>query len=208
MCKNEERRDEEIIIKRALFVILDQYADWEGAYLSSVLNQDKDWQVKTASTKKKVSSIGGFHTEMDFLLHEITKNPDLLVLIGGNSWSIDDSDLENLVSYQLENGKILAAICGAVDYLARIGQLNAHKHTGNVSFLWADFKKYQNLKNFVEEEAVSDRNLITANGTGVLDFTTLTLEALGFSKKKVQQVVEMHRVGYYQYSQKYGNPYV
>ena len=29
-------------MKKALFLILDEYADWEGAYLSSTLNQRED----------------------------------------------------------------------------------------------------------------------------------------------------------------------
>lgn len=27
-------------MKQAIFVILDEYADWEGGYLSSILNRD------------------------------------------------------------------------------------------------------------------------------------------------------------------------
>ena len=27
-------------MKQAIFVMLDEYADWEGGYLSSILNQD------------------------------------------------------------------------------------------------------------------------------------------------------------------------
>ena len=44
-------------MKTALFVLLDQYADWEGAYLLSLLNQREDWQIKTASNLPKVESI-------------------------------------------------------------------------------------------------------------------------------------------------------
>lgn len=40
--------------------MLDEYADWEGAYLSSTLNQAPSWEAKTASIKSEVVSIGGF----------------------------------------------------------------------------------------------------------------------------------------------------
>lgn len=46
-------------MKTALFLMLDQYADWEGSYLASQLNQSTDWQIKTASTTPSVTSIGG-----------------------------------------------------------------------------------------------------------------------------------------------------
>lgn len=36
-------------MQTALFLMLDQYADWEGSYMASQLNQSPDWQVKTAS---------------------------------------------------------------------------------------------------------------------------------------------------------------
>ncbi|KRL55867.1 ThiJ-PfpI [Furfurilactobacillus rossiae] len=80
-------------MKIAEFVLLDQYADWEGAYLSSQLNQKKDWQVRTASIKSSVKSIGGFTTQVDDLISDVPEHIDLLVLIGGNSWSITDEAL-------------------------------------------------------------------------------------------------------------------
>ena len=45
-------------MKTALFVLLDQYADWEAAYLLSLLNQRDDWQIQTASNLPLVHSIG------------------------------------------------------------------------------------------------------------------------------------------------------
>ena len=38
-----------MLMKQALFLILDEYADWEGAYLSTTLNQREDWSVHTIS---------------------------------------------------------------------------------------------------------------------------------------------------------------
>ncbi|RIM16279.1 glutamine amidotransferase, partial [Staphylococcus cohnii] len=53
-------------MKRALFLLLDQYADWEGSYLTTVLNQSVEWDVKTISLDKKVKSIGGLSTVIDY----------------------------------------------------------------------------------------------------------------------------------------------
>ncbi|GMA43852.1 hypothetical protein GCM10025853_13090 [Tetragenococcus halophilus subsp. halophilus DSM 20339] len=39
-------------MKQALFLLLDEFADWEGAYLSSTLNQSEFWTVKTISVEK------------------------------------------------------------------------------------------------------------------------------------------------------------
>ena len=38
--------------EKALFLLLDEFADWEGAHLSSTLNQDDSWSVSTVSVEK------------------------------------------------------------------------------------------------------------------------------------------------------------
>ncbi len=39
-------------MKKAFFLILDEYADWEGAYLASSINQREDWSVHTISLEQ------------------------------------------------------------------------------------------------------------------------------------------------------------
>ncbi len=39
-------------MKNAVVVLLNNYADWEAGYLTGILNQRKDWQVKVASNQK------------------------------------------------------------------------------------------------------------------------------------------------------------
>lgn len=58
-------------MKLAVFIILDQFADWEGAYLSTQLNQSKDWQVAYASNQDQVSSIGGLQVKPQYQLTTI-----------------------------------------------------------------------------------------------------------------------------------------
>lgn len=55
-------------MKTVVFVLLDEYADWEGAYLSSQFNQLPNWTVKTASVQQEVSSMGGFKTSVDYFI--------------------------------------------------------------------------------------------------------------------------------------------
>ncbi len=122
-------------MKTAVFLLLNEYADWEGAYLSSQLNQLTDWTVKTASIQKTIHSIGGFQTKVDYSINEIPLETELLVLIGGNSWHINSLEITNLIKNRLVAGKTVAAICGAVDFLAKNGLLNDKKHTGNSVYL-------------------------------------------------------------------------
>ena len=75
--------------KCILFVILEQYADWEAAYLSSALYMlgCGKYEVKTVSlTREPISSIGGFCVLPDFDIASIPADYEALILIGGMSW--------------------------------------------------------------------------------------------------------------------------
>ncbi|MFT8616771.1 MAG: type 1 glutamine amidotransferase family protein [Lentilactobacillus hilgardii] len=195
-------------MKQAVFVILDEYADWEGAYLSSMLNQSDEWEVQTASIKPTVSSIGGFHTSVDLTLDQISSDVDLLILIGGNSWNIDNTKLEQIVSQRLDNDQSVAAICGAVDFLAKNGLLSSYKHTGNSLYLWKEFNNYTNGQDFIEKQVVHDQNLVTANGTAALEFTSEVLKMIHFNDDdSIEKQVALQELGFYKYSEKYGNPF-
>lgn len=194
-------------MKQVIFVVLDEYADWEGAHLSSMLNQSNEWEVKTASVKDEVISIGGFHTKIDLNLDQIPINADLLVLIGGNSWNIENQKLKHLIGQRLINNQPVAAICGAVDYLAKNGLLNNYKHTGNAVYIWNEFHNYTNSENFIEKQVVHDQNLVTANGTAALEFTAEVLRMVHFNDDDaIEKQVALQELGFYKYCDKYGNP--
>ncbi|MFW7433904.1 type 1 glutamine amidotransferase family protein [Vagococcus carniphilus] len=195
-------------MKTAIFFLLDDYADWEGAYLSSTLNKKEDWIVKTASIQREVTSIGGFTTKIDFLMDELPKQIDLFIMVGGNSWGIENKSLFTLVKNYLEGEVTVGSICGAVDYLARNGFLNDHKHTGNSLYLWESFENYTNGANFMEKQAVRDQQLVTANGTAPNEFTKLILEAIEFDgTEAIEKTMYMNQYGFYNYCEKYGNPF-
>lgn len=48
-------------MKTVLFLLLQDYADWEAAPLAAAVNSTKGWQIRTVSlTREPVRSIGGF----------------------------------------------------------------------------------------------------------------------------------------------------
>ncbi|MBP6563949.1 MAG: DJ-1/PfpI family protein [Neisseriaceae bacterium] len=193
----------------AIFWLLDGYADWEGAYLSSRLHQSPDWQVKTASlTAGRCVSMGGFTTMVDYGLADLPDHVDVLVLLGGLGWDIDHPALSRLIGQYLAQGVKVGALCGAVDYLAKHGHLNQFKHTGNALAAWQDMAGYQNAAGFVPEQVVVDRHLITANGTAAVDFSAAMLIALGQgSAAAIAQEHALFKVGYYDYRAQHGDPY-
>ncbi|EPC59599.1 4-methyl-5(beta-hydroxyethyl)-thiazole monophosphate synthesis protein, partial [Lacticaseibacillus paracasei subsp. paracasei Lpp14] len=133
---------------------------------------------------------------------------DLLVLIGGNAWSTENENLRALVASRLKHNQPVAAICGAVDYLARNGLLTGYRHTGNAQYLWRQDKEYVNGQDFVATQVVTDCNLVTANGTAALAFTNQVLKMIAFlPSAEVDKATDLYQLGFYQYCKQYGNPF-
>ncbi|ERJ70587.1 hypothetical protein HMPREF1553_00205 [Porphyromonas gingivalis F0568] len=82
-----------------------------------------------------------------------------------------------LVQEVLNNGKIMGTICNGASFLCSHGFLNNVKHTGNgLDQLkhWGG-EKYTNEVGYVKAQAVCDKNIVTSNGVGHLEFTHVIL---------------------------------
>lgn len=176
--------------KKVLLVLLDEYSDWEGAFLSTALHNGvvPGGEVKykvhvVAPTLNAVRSIGGIRTSPDYSFENMPKEYEALILIGGNRWDSPEAELVvPLVQKALDSGKLVGAICGGASFLCAHGFLNHVKHTGNgLEELqqWGG-ERYTNEAGYVNAQAVSDGNVVTANGLAYLEFTRevlLRLEA-------------------------------
>lgn len=174
--------------QQVLFVLLNEYADWEGAFLASALNagvmpgSNTNYVCKVvAPTMDAVISIGGFRTLPDYTFQTLPDDYAALVLIGGMQWNSPEAEqVEPVVRKALENGKIVGAICNAASFMAAHGFLNDVKHTGNTLEqlkLWGK-DNYKNEKGYVERQAVSDKHIVTANGSGYMEFFREMLQLL------------------------------
>ncbi len=166
--------------QEVLFIILNEYADWEGAFIAACLNTGvmPDSEVMytpkvVAPTLDAVRSIGGFRTLPDYSFRTMPTDYAALILIGGMQWnSPEAAQVVPLVKDALQRGKIIGAICNAASFMAKHGFLNNVKHTGNTIQqlkLWGE-QNYTNETGYEEKQAVSDQNIVTANGTGQLEF--------------------------------------
>lgn len=167
--------------QKVLLVLLNEYTDWEGAFLSTALHvgvipgSEIKYEVCTvAPTLDAMRSIGGFRTLPDYSFDNMPRDYAALVLIGGNNWSSPEAELViPLVQEALDNGKVVGAICNGASFMCAHGFLNNVKHTGNgLDQLkqWGG-NTYTNAAGYVEVQAVSDGNIVTANGVGHLEFT-------------------------------------
>lgn len=190
--------------KTILFVILQQYADWEAAYISSAISMlgQGEYEIKTVSLSRDyVQSIGGFKVLPDYDMESVPEDYEALVLIGGMTWRSENAQkVKTLVEDCFQKGKILGGICDASAYLGAVGVLNDAIHTGNdLNDLkqWAG-SIYTGEKKYIAKQAVSDKNIITANGTAPLEFAKEILLALNVaSEDKISDWYNFHKLGFY-----------
>ena len=122
-------------MKRILYFLLDQWADFEAAYLSTAVTMIGGGQFENkivSLTEKPVKSIGGFSVLPNYDLKSVPEEYDALILIGGMSWHSENAYMiKPLVEKTIKKGKLLGAICDACRFLGTIGALNYGKHTAN-----------------------------------------------------------------------------
>lgn len=189
-------------MKKILYVILEQWADWELSYISSAVNMlgQGKFENKTVSlTKNAVTSIGGIKCLPDYDLQHIPSNYAAVILIGGMSWHSETAlQVKPLAESCIESGKVLGAICDACRFLGSIGALNNAKHTANDLNELKQYSVYRNEQGFIHRQAVSDNNIITANGTATLEFAQEILRALSIAdEEQIKGWYDFHKLGFY-----------
>lgn len=189
--------------KTILFLILQQYADWEAAYISSAISmlEQGKYEIKTVSLSKDcIQSIGGFKVLPDYDIASVPNDYEALILIGGMTWRSENTQqIKELVEDCFQKGKILGGICDASAYLGTVGVLNDVFHTSNdLNDLkqWAG-SAYTGEAKYIAKQAVSDKNIITANGTAPMEFAKEILLALNVAEDKVSDWYNFHKLGFY-----------
>ena len=169
-------------MKEILYVLLDKYAAHEMVFLSQAINEGETGPREcpayinrvVARSMELVTSIGGTRTLPDYTFETAPKDYAALILIGGHGWRNDAlaNQVLPLVKDAIGKGRIVGAICNAASWMAKQGFLNNIKHTGNgidQLKLWGG-GNYTNEAGYVNEQAMRDGNIVTANGSGYLEF--------------------------------------
>lgn len=174
--------------KEVLFVLLNDYADYEPAYIAGAINCNKMGMRKNpeyitrviAPTMNLVRSCGGFYTKPDYCFDNPPEEYSALILIGGYGWTSKPAHrVKSLIDDALSKGAIVGGICNGASYLAEHGFLNNVKHTGNgLEELKQCAAEGYNEVFYQNEQAISDQGIITANGTASLEFAVELMKAL------------------------------
>ena len=174
--------------KEIVFVLLDDFADWEAAFLAPALRagtmpgRPASYGVKyMPPAGRPVRSIGGLRAAADCDASALPEACAGLILVGGMQWQSEAAQrIVPLVGEALARGIVVGAICNAVSFMAAHGFLNGIRHTGKtlgMLHMWGG-AYYTGEALYEERQAVRDGNVVTANGTGQLEFTCECLLAL------------------------------
>ncbi len=168
-------------MKEILYILLEPFAEHEISYLAQAVTTS-EYGPRTdakycnrfvAPTLDAVTSVGGMRVQPDYSFANAPHDYAALVLIGGYGWNTPQAqEVEPMVAEALKRKVPVGAICNAASWMAKHGFLNGVKHTGNgIDQLkqWGG-ANYTNESGYVAAQAVSDDGIVTANGTGHLEF--------------------------------------
>lgn len=191
-----------------LYILLPDYAAHEAVYLSQAIASD-EYALKehpryvnkvVAPTLEPVKSIGGFRTLPDYSFDTMPDDYAALVLIGGFGWTMPVAErVMPIVKQAVENGKIVGAICNGASFMAKCGLLNNVRHTGNGPEqlqVWGG-ENYSNPEGYVHAQAVSDKNIVTANGSATLEFAReLLLQLANDTPERIEMYYQFNKQGF------------
>ncbi|MCM3546817.1 type 1 glutamine amidotransferase family protein [Priestia megaterium] len=190
-------------MKKVLVFITDGFADWEASYVTAELNKPRTgFQVQTIAIDKNPKvSMGGLTVLPDYSLQDFSFKWEFVMLIipGETGWREEKNhQVKKLVSFCFENKVPVAAICDATTFLGNYGFLEQHKHTGNsLPYLKEGAPSYRGDEKYIDEQSVSDGFLITANGSGALEFSRDILNKLNVLKDgELEQWYGLFKNGY------------
>ena len=154
--------------QEVIIVLLEDFADWETAHLAPALRAG------------------------------IAIGPEVT---GGLGWQSTEAErIAPLVEQALALRLPVGAICNATLFLAAHGFLNKVRHTGNTAEMMEQWGggRYTGRPLYEERQAVSDRGIVTANGTGYAEFAREMLRLLDAdTEERIAAFYTFTKNGYY-----------
>ncbi|MFC9586926.1 DJ-1/PfpI family protein [Streptomyces yangpuensis] len=169
--------------------VYDTYADWETGHTTAHLTQ-RGHAVRTVgfAAGAPVTTMGGVRIQPDLALADLRpEDSSLLILTGAALWDAGDELAPFAAKARefLAAGVPVAAICGATAGLAREGLLDDRAHTSAISLYLAEQPGYAGAEHYVDADAVTDGNLITAGPTEPVAFAREVFARLDVYKPDV-----------------------
>lgn len=187
--------------KTSVYIFLfNGFSDWEISFLTTELQKSEIIDLKYFSIDgKSVKSMGGLNITPDYSIDQIKSSQiSAIILQGGTAWENDSIiGINELIEKLDAENKTIGAICGATTYLAQRGYLDNVEHTSNALFYLQNFaKKYNGKDNYKEKLSVTDKNIITANGIGPIEFACEIFKKLElYSEQDIEKWFQLFKNG-------------
>lgn len=188
-------------MKKKIFVFLfDGFSDWEISYLTPEINKSGQFDlVYFSKNGNLITSMGGLQIRPTTSLSELNfEDLDMLILPGGTAWEKgENKEITKFTKDAFEKGKPIAAICAATTCLGQLGLLNDLKHTSNdLNYLKGIAPKYRGDENYQNSLAVTDRNIITANGIAPIEFAREIFKIIGlYNDDNIEKWFQLYKNG-------------
>ncbi|MFD1934594.1 DJ-1/PfpI family protein [Nonomuraea mangrovi] len=166
--------------------VYDTLADWETGYATAHVRGEHYDIVTVGESAEPITTMGGSRILPDITLDQLSAaDSAMLILPGASLWDEGGNGaFAKKAGEFLDAGVPVAAICGAVPGLAREGLLDDRDHTSAFpGYVQGD--GYNGAEHYVDADAVTDRDLITAGPTEPVAFARevmAKLEILGPEK--------------------------
>ncbi|MFE5294948.1 DJ-1/PfpI family protein [Streptomyces sp. NPDC056632] len=165
--------------------VYDTLADWETGHATAWLVR-AGYTVRTVGPDDRaagepVTTLAGIRVLPDLTLADLDPADSALLILPGAEKYDEGDELAPFTAKArafLDAGVPVAAICGATAGLAREGLLDGRRHTSAASF-YLDATGYAGAKHYVEADAVTDGDLITAGPTEPVAFAREIFARLG-----------------------------
>lgn len=168
--------------KKVHLFVFDDFADWEPSFVTPEINKSENYVIETVGlTMKPVKSMGGLTVIPDITIDAINwQQAALLILPGSDRWTAKELREVNPLAENFRKKDLpIAAICAATAYLADIGFFQGVVHTSNnKEWLQQVVPGYKGSELYKDELAVTDKNIISANGVGPIEFAREILRKL------------------------------
>jgi putative intracellular protease/amidase len=180
--------------------LFDGFSDWEIAYITPELKKSKKTALKFFTIDGlEIISAGGLKIRPDLSIEQLNSdNVSVLVLPGGTAWENKSiKGIDKLVETLHSENKTIAAICGATTFLGQNGYLDKVKHTSNaLDYLKYIAPNYKGEKKYQSDFSVTDKNIITANGTAPIEFAREIFKIINLhSENEIEKWFQLFKSG-------------
>jgi putative intracellular protease/amidase len=188
-------------MKKKIYVFLfDGFSDWEISYLTPEINKSEQFDlIYFSKNGDLITSMGGLQIKPTKSLDDLKLDDiNMLILPGGTAWENgENKEIAKITTDLFETDKPIAAICAATTYLGQLGLLNDLKHTSNdLNYLKGIAPKYSGDENYQNSLAVTDRNIITANGIAPIEFACEIFKTIGlYSDDNIEKWFQLFKNG-------------